>query len=145
MKIPPGIKIYGDTSFRDKKCRKEEAEQKEYFGWLKEKRPSLYAIAIHPKNEGKRTPQQIARDRANGSLNTGASDIIIPAILPFLCEVKRKDHTLSSISGDQMDYLMAADRAGAFVCIALGCAAAIEATLEWEVLRKELIDKITCR
>jgi len=75
-------------------------------------------------------------------MNTGASDIIIPALLPFVCEVKRIDHTLSSMRGDQVIYLNAARDMGAFICIALGAKAAIEATLAWEVKNKELIAKI---
>ena len=58
---------------------------------------------------------------------TGAVDIIIPTSPPFVCELKRRDHTKSTISEDQLEYLYAAEEAGAFACIALGADAAQEA------------------
>jgi len=134
LKLPPDLKIYGDTAHRDPNCRKEWVEQKEWFGLLKERRPQYYAVAVHPKNEGKRNGKQSSQDSEQGSLNTGASDILIPAGLSFVCEVKRVDHTMSSISADQLTYLRSARDLGAFTCIALGCAAAWEALLEWEKL-----------
>lgn len=133
MKLPPDIKIYGDINHRDKNCRKEWAEQKEFFGFLKEQKPRWYEIAIHPKNEGKRTGRQAQIDAEQGALNTGASDIIIPARIPFICEVKCIDHTASKISKDQLRYLRACRDEGAFTCIALGCRAAWQALLEWEI------------
>lgn len=143
MKIPHDIKIYGDINFRDPKCRKEWHEQKEFFGFLKERRPRWHSIAIHPKNEGKRTPQHAQRDAELGSLNKGASDIIIPARIPFICELKRVDHTAKgcTIRKEQLVYLRAARDEGAFTCIALGCAAAWEALLEWEKLIDNFVAK----
>ncbi len=132
MKIPQGIKIYGDFNYRDKNCRKEWSEQKEFFGFLKARRAHWYAIAIHPKNEGERTGKEAAHAAELGCLNTGASDIIIPARIPFVCEIKREDHTLSAISKPQIAYLNGCKDAGAFTCIALGCNAAWSALLEWE-------------
>lgn len=115
-----GIKIYGDVNFRDKDCRIEIDEQKEFFGDLKEWHRDFYEIAIHPKNEGKRSRRAATFDQSMGSLNTGASDIIIPARFAFVCEMKRADHTCSSITTDQLRYLRAAKELGAFTCIALG-------------------------
>lgn len=134
MKLPSDIKIYGDTAYRDKNCRKEWMEQKEFFGFLEQRKPRWFAIAIHPKNEGKRNGAQAQFDAEQGSLNTGASDIIIPARIPFVCEVKRLDHTESVLRKDQVIYLRAAKQEGAFTCIALGSAAAWEALLEWEAM-----------
>lgn len=138
MKIPPGIKIFGSTDFRDKNCRKEAAEQKEFFGSLKEARPQYYEVALHPKNEGKRNGKQQQADKDQGALNTGASDIIIPAMLCFVCEVKRKDHRESSITAAQIDYLYSCQSMGAFACIALGADAAWQALLEWEIEYKKI-------
>jgi len=39
-----------------------------------------------------------------------------------------------TIKKEQLEYLRAAKQEGAFTCIALGCAAAWEALLEWEKL-----------
>jgi hypothetical protein len=132
LKIPEGIKIYGDIHFRDDKCRKERVEQKEFFAWLKENRPALHKIALHPKNEGKRTNQQAQDDRELGGLTKGASDILIPAGVTFVCEIKRVDHTKSKITKPQVSYLLDTQALGAFSCIALGSEAAIQAVLDWE-------------
>src|SRR5699024_8936847 len=84
-------------------------------------------IAVHPRNEGKRTYHQARMQRLEGALNVGASDVIIPAAPAFVCEIKRRDHTKSRWQEGQQEYLKAAQDAGAFVCVALGADAAIEA------------------
>ena len=132
MKLPPDIKIYGDINHRDKNCRKEWMEQKEFFGFLAQRKPRWFELAIHPKNEGKRNGKQAQFEAEQGARNTGASDIIIPARIPFVCEVKRIDHTESTLKKDQLRYLRSARDEGAFACIALGSAAAWEALLAWE-------------
>jgi hypothetical protein len=138
MKVPAGIRCFGDLTYRGK-CNTEDACQKAFFGWLKERRPSLYAIAIHPKNEGIRGFYAIKKERELGSLNKGASDIIIPCRIPFVCELKRKDRTKSSISQEQIDYLKNCELAGAFACVAFGYMSAIEALIEWEKLNNPLL------
>ena len=134
MRLPKTIKIYGDITHRDKDCRKESTEQKEFFGFLKELRPAYHAVAFHPKNEGKRTYQQAEADRQQGALNKGASDIIIPASITFVCELKCVDHTESHMPAIEVEYLEAAQELGAFACIALGSNAAWQALLDWENL-----------
>ncbi len=62
---------------------------------------------------------------------TGATDIVIPARIPFVCELKRRDHTLSTIADEQLAYLRAAQAAGACACIALGVDAAWQAFEAW--------------
>jgi len=62
---------------------------------------------------------------------TGASDIIIPGCPAFVCELKRKDHTLCRWQDSQLEFLEAAKNNGAFVCVSLGHEAAWEAFLEW--------------
>jgi hypothetical protein len=73
---------------------------------------------------------QIAVQRADG-MTAGAPDIIVPGRVSFLCEIKRRDHTASSFGKDQLPYLEAANKQGAFVCVALGCDAAVEALEDW--------------
>lgn len=124
------IPIYGDLTYRGK-CLTETAEQIWFFNWLKENYRDIYRIAIHPKNEGKRTWSQISTESAMGALNKGASDIVIPTRIPFICEMKRRDQTKSDINDDQVDYLTCAHKAGAYVCIALGAEAAIDAFEFW--------------
>ena len=132
MKFPDWLKIYGDQSFRGE-CQTETSEQIAFFTELKRKYPHLHAIAIHPKNEGKRMKgqfQQLAKDKAMG-LNVGSADIIIPASPAFVCELKRKDHTKSKFQAGQVEYLANCQKIGAFVCVALGYEAAMQAVDEY--------------
>ena len=128
MKHHPEIKIYGEVKYRNKKCPPESTEQVTLFGWL---RLNGYSTAVHPRNEGKRSYGQVNRQKAEG-MTPGASDIIIPGNPAFVCELKRKDHTLSRWEPDQIDYLLQCQKDGAFVCVALGHQAAIEAVKAWK-------------
>jgi len=96
--------------------------------------PLWGAIAVHPRNEGKRHYKQVMREKSEGMIK-GAADIIIPGAPTFVCELKRKDRTQSVWQDGQQDYLVAAQRAGAFVCVALGANAAMEAFEEWLLLQ----------
>lgn len=126
MKFPKWLNVVGQQDYRGE-CPPELAEQITFFQWLRMQHPNLHRIAIHPRNEGKRTYQQARRQRLEGALNTGASDIIIPGNPAFVVEMKRRDHTKSRWEKGQLEYLEAAQKAGAFVCVALGADAAIEA------------------
>lgn len=130
------IPVYGDKC-RKGECNSEAAEHKDFFGWLKEFRPNLHAVAIHPKNEGRRTWQQASRDRALGALNTGAVDIIIPVRVAFVCELKARHG--GKLSENQKAYLLAAQSLGAFACVALGREGAVLAILDWEIKNKSEI------
>lgn len=124
------VPVYGDPSWRGK-CPPETAEQVTFFSRLRRQYPDTWGrLAIHPRNEGKRTHHQVAKQKAEG-MTPGASDIVIPGAPSFICELKRRDHTLSRWEDGQPEYLSAAKNAGAFVCVALGCDAAWEAFHEW--------------
>lgn len=126
MKFPPKIDVYGDKSFRGK-CATESLEQVTFFARLRREYPNSWgAIAFHPRNEGHRTAMKVKIEKAEGMV-TGTPDIIIPGNPTFVCELKRRDHTKSTLQEEQKEYLYAAQRAGAFVCIALGHKAAQEA------------------
>ena len=132
MKFPENLAVYGDQAYRGD-CPSESSEQIAFFSELKRKYPLLHAIAIHPKNEGKRAKgqfQQLAKDKAMG-LNVGSADIIIPASPAFVCELKRKDHTQSKFQAGQVEYLESCKAMGAFVCVALGYEAAMQAVDEY--------------
>lgn len=129
MKFPAGIKVYGDTEFRGP-CPSETLEQVTFFARLRRIHPKYGSVALHPRNEGKRTHLQAAKEKSEG-MTTGATDIIIPSNPSFVCELKRRDHTLSKISEDQVIYMRTAQELGCFVCIALGADAAWEAFQEW--------------
>ena len=122
--------VYGDTTFRGK-CPKEDLEQITLFGRVRETKWG--ALAIHPRNEGQLRKGQfgsMSKKKAEGMV-AGASDIIIPARVSFVCELKRLDHTQSSWQDGQIDYLTAAHDAGAFACVALGVDAAWQAFTDW--------------
>ncbi len=126
MYLPNDIPIYGDTTYRGP-CPKETLEQVTFFGRLRRQYPdTLGLIAFHVRNEGKRHLLQAAKEKSEG-MTTGAADIIIPGAPTFICELKRRDHTASSISDQQLAFLRAAQARGSVVCIALGVDAAWEA------------------
>ena len=130
MKFPQWLDVYGDQSFRDKKCPKETVEQITLFAELRKNYPEIGAIAIHVRNEGKRTWEQAAMHKAEGMIS-GACDIIIPGSPSLVMELKRRDHTVSKWQPGQLDYLEASRAAGSYVCVALGWQAALNAILTW--------------
>lgn len=130
MKIPDWLPVYGDMDYRSKKCPTETAEQITFFNVLRREYPEIGKIALHIRNEGKRTVQQAIRQKAEGMVS-GASDIIIPGCPAFVCELKRADHTQSRWQDGQVEYLEACKNNGAFVCVALGHKAALEALKVW--------------
>ncbi len=134
MNLPDDIRAYGDQHFRGK-CHLEHVEQASFFSKLRrEYADSWGLIALHPRNEGQKIKGQfssVAQHKAEG-MAVGAADIIIPARVAFVCEMKRLDHTQSQWQQGQLPYLRAAQQAGAFVCVALGAKAAWEAFEDWQ-------------
>lgn len=129
MKFNKTIKVYGDTSYRGD-CPTESAEQITFFNALRRDYPGVAAVAVHIRNEGKRTHHQAARHKAEG-MNTGAADIVICGNPALVIELKRKDHTKSRWQKGQQEFLTACQDAGAVVCVALGCDAALKAVDDW--------------
>lgn len=130
MKFPEWLPVWGDVKYRNKKCPKETAEQITLFAELRKQYPEIGNIAIHVRNEGKRTWEQAAMHKAEGMI-TGACDIIIPGAPSLVMELKRKDHTASKWQDGQQEYLKASFEAGSYVCVALGWEAALQAVLHW--------------
>jgi hypothetical protein len=126
MRFTDWLTVYGDLSYRGD-CLREDTEQINFFSWLSVHHKQLAALALHPKNESRRSWGQVNYDKKTGAINTGASDIVIPGAPSFVCEMKRKNHTKSSWQPGQIDYLKAASDAGCFVCVALGADEAKEA------------------
>lgn len=133
MKFNVDVPVFGDTLFRGK-CPQEGIEQASFFSKLRREYPDTWGvIALHPRNEGLKIGGQfssVMKHQAEG-MTKGAADIIIPARVAFVCELKRQDHTLSRWQSGQQEYLEAAQAAGAFACVALGAAAAWQAFEEW--------------
>lgn len=129
-----GVLTFGDTNFRGN-CPKEEIEQVTFFNRLRREYPdTLGMIALHPRNEGLKERGHISsvtKHKAEG-MTAGASDVIIPARVSFVCEIKRRDHTLSKWQDGQQPYLITARKMGAFSCVALGCDAAWQALQVWQ-------------
>lgn len=127
MKFPTWLKVYGDQKKRGN-CPSETAEQITFFNAIRRQYPETWGrIALHPRNEGRRTYAQAQREKSEG-MTDGAPDIVIG---DFFCELKRQDHTKSTWQKGQLEYLEAASDCGMFVCVALGWAAAIDAFEEY--------------
>ena len=125
MKFPDCTPVYGDRAFRGD-CPQEAAEQVTFFSQLRKRHPALADVALHPRNEGKRTAQQAQRHKAEG-MNTGASDVVIPGCPSLIIEIKRRDHTKSKWQPGQLEYLEACQARGCIIAVALGWEAAMEA------------------
>jgi hypothetical protein len=123
--------IFGDVDFRGD-CPSESGEQISFVNWVRQKTRHGNLI-IHVRNEGLRSYMQTQRHKAEG-MCTGAADIIIPAGITFVCELKRRDHTKSTFQKGQIEFLKAAHDEGAFVCVALGNDGAKEAYDVWNTL-----------
>ena len=135
--------VFGDTTFRGK-CAAESVEQVTFFNRLRAQYPDTWgALAIHARNEQQLRGGQfggMAKQKAEGMVS-GASDIIIPARVSLVIELKRRDHTKSAWQPGQVAYLTAAHDAGAFACVALGCDGAWQAFEHW---RKLALDGVRC-
>lgn len=133
MKIPTNIPIYGDPSFRGK-CPREYVEQASAVNRIRQLYPDTFgALVFHPRNEQQLRGGQhsaMIKHKAEG-LTAGVPDLIVPGAPSCIIEIKRCDQTQSKISQEQIDYLAAAQEAGAFVAVALGAVAAIEAFDIW--------------
>lgn len=126
MKWPEWLKVYGDQTYRGE-CPTETAEQVTLFARMRKRWPdTIGRLAVHVRNEGKRTPGQTWHQKAEG-MTIGAPDVIVPGAPALVIEIKRRDHMQSKWQPGQLDYLEAAHNCGAFVCVALGADAAIEA------------------
>lgn len=130
MRFPDWLPVYGDPHYRGD-CLREDTEQINFFSLLTVRHPKLSRLALHPKNESKRSWGQVNYDKKTGAINTGASDIIIPGDPAFVCELKKRDHTKSRWQDGQLEYLENAKEAGCFVCVALGADSAIAAVEDW--------------
>jgi len=133
MKMHKDIKVYGNVDFRGD-CPLEDAELMTFFNQLRIKYPDIAKVAIHPDNEGLilgTGHHHHIKQKAKGAIRNGASDIIIVGNPTFVCELKRKDHTKSRWQDGQLEFLEASQKRGAFVCVALGYEAALNAVNDW--------------
>lgn len=129
--VVAGVRIYGDLDYRNPKCALEDAELGTFVNQLRKHHEKLARLFVHIPNEGDRTFDEVQILRKKGALNKGAVDEFIPADISFVGELKREDHTLSSISDEQVDYLITAHELGAFAFVALGWRANWQALEDW--------------
>ena len=122
MKFPKWLEVCGDIGFRGK-CPTEQMEQVTLFNKIRKELPHIGAVALHIRNEGKRTHQQTAMQQMEGMVS-GAADIIIPGAPCLVIELKRKDHTKCIWQKGQLEYLESAKNNGAKVAVCLGYEAA---------------------
>jgi len=133
MILPNDIPVYGDPKWRGK-CPQEYVEQASFFSRLRREYPKTWGlIALHPRNEGLKEKGQfssVLQHKAEG-MAVGAADIIIPARVSFVVEMKRCDSSQSKWQPGQVEYLRACQSGGAFAAVAFGAVAAWEAFEEW--------------
>ena len=122
------IKIIKPNEF-PKDAPSESVEQITFFNQLRKYYPEIAKVAIHVKNEGKRTVKQIAKDKAEG-LVKGAPDIFIAGNPTLLIELK-KCSKRAKVSDEQIKYLEAASELGADCYICYGWESAWNALERW--------------
>jgi hypothetical protein len=133
MKMHKDIKVYGNVDFRGD-CPLEDAELMTFFNQLRIKYPDIAKVAIHPDNEGLilgTGHHHHIKQKAKGAIKKGAADIIIVGSPTFVCELKRQDHTKSKWQDGQLEFLEASQKQGAFVCVAFGYLAALDALKDY--------------
>ena len=111
-------------------CPSEKVEMASFFNRLRRDHPALGAIALHIRNEGKRTAMQQQSIVGEGGFVKGASDVVIPGAPAFVMEMKSRAKT-AKVSKEQWAYLEACAAQGAFACVALGAVGAWEAFEVW--------------
>lgn len=128
------VPIIGDVSFRDKKCRQEDPELAIMFQKLRVKYPQYDCLMFHPVNEWKpdgKTSYSHYQKMLNKGMKPRICDFVcLPIALGapvFLCEMKRKDISLSLKTRDnkqhfieQITLLASQKEHGAVVSLALG-------------------------
>ena len=133
MNLPPTIPLYGDPTYRGK-CPVEAVEQASAVNRIRQLYPDTFgALVFHPRNEQQLRGGQhsaMIKHKAEG-LTAGVPDLCIPGAPTLIIEIKRQNPQLSKISDEQIAYLEAAQRMGAFVAVALGAVAAIQAFDTW--------------
>ena len=132
MNFPDWLTVHGDIAYRGD-CPTEDAEHTTFVNAMRRVYPAQASVMVHVSNEGKRTASQAQWDKARGMVK-GASDFIFAGSPALVIEMKRRDHTKSKWQTGQIEFLDAARKQGAMVCVALGWEAAMQAVKEWKAL-----------
>ncbi len=117
-----------------KNAPSEDSEQITFLNQLRKQKPHLAKVAVHIKNEGKRTMEQIQKDKAMG-LVTGASDILIPGAPTLLIELKKRT-SRAKPTDEQLEYIEDAEALGAMGFVCWGWEQGMIAVEIWENARR---------
>lgn len=128
------IKIIKPDEF-PKNAPSESEEQVTFFNQLRKYYPDIAKVALHVKNEGKRTMAQAAKDKAEG-LVTGAPDIFIAGNPSLLIELKKRSKR-AKVGDNQIKFLESASKLGAECYICYGWESAWLALQKWISGRKQ--------
>lgn len=124
------VPYYGGT-YRGP-CPKERVEQISIVNRIRQEYPDTWGrLIVHIRNEDEGATAQAMKRRKLEGLTTGAADLFIPGRPSLTMEMKRLDPTKSTLSDDQTKYLVAAQAAGAYACVAFGAQAAWDAFQHW--------------
>lgn len=118
-----------------KKVPSESIEQITFFNQLRKHYPELSKIAIHIKNEGKKSIGEAMKDKAEG-LVSGAPDIMIPGSPTLMIEMKKQSKS-ARVSQNQKDYMNNAVANGAMCFVCYGWEMAWVALEKWIQRRKQ--------
>lgn len=117
------------------KAPSESIEQITFFNQLRKHYPELSKIAIHIKNEGKKSIGEAMKDKAEG-LVSGAPDIMIPGSPTLMIEMKKQSKS-ARVSQNQKDYMNNAVANGAMCFVCYGWEMAWVALEKWTQRRKQ--------
>lgn len=136
MNIPQlyaaNIQVYGDTGYRNPAAPLEDAELITFMNWLDREYPQF--PALHVKNEKKRQGKgftELAAERKKRSIVKGWPDVTIAGFPTLFIEMKRTDHTLSSVDAAQLAFLQRASNVDCWAVVALGHVGAQAAFMDW--------------
>lgn len=118
-----------------KKAPSESIEQITFFNQLRKNYPELAKVAIHIKNEGKKSIGEAMKDKAEG-LVSGAPDIMIPGSPTLMIEMKKQSKS-ARVSQNQKDYMNNAVDNGAMCFVCYGWGMAWLALEKWIQRRKQ--------
>lgn len=139
------IQVYGDTGYRNKDAKPEDAELITFMQWLQREYPQF--PAIHVKNEKKRKGKdfvELAAERKKSAIVKGWPDILIAGFPALFIELKKTDHTLSSVEPDQLRFLQRAANVDCWAVVALGYVGAQMAFMDWLKENYPNLVKNTC-
>tara|TARA_R100000951_G_scaffold27557_2_gene23478 strand:+ start:9753 stop:10187 length:435 start_codon:yes stop_codon:yes gene_type:complete len=127
-----GVMCYWDDEQNASKVksRKEYLEQIDFVNWARYEYPILESLLFAPMNEGDAKPQYRSKMKSMG-LTSGVSDCILLCNGVGAIELKRSRKRDSSISKEQIKFMLSVESVGGFAVVAYGASAAKEALKDY--------------